>query len=277
MVEFLQKRKRAFLVSGICLCAVAMVLSVFPGVRFTVAERGLAFIVVPMQRSMTNSIGWVQARFASMTDNARLISENDAMREEIIRLNLELEQLQLAGEENYDLTNLLEMRQRFPDLPTIGARVISQNPTEWRSRFNIERGTRDGVAADMPILAGDAVKGIVRYAWRSHAEVITILDADFSVAVQSVRTEAEGIVRGDIQLGREGLLRMDFITAAANIIPGDELLTSLYSPNFPPGLPVGTVLSVHPNPDGHTQHAIIEPAAGIERPRMVLVVTEVIE
>ncbi|MCL2203997.1 MAG: rod shape-determining protein MreC [Defluviitaleaceae bacterium] len=270
----MQKRKKTFLIGGMCLCVVAMVLSVFPGVRPTVVAQGLSWVVVPMQQGTSRSISWFQGRFAAMTDNERLLSENAALREENIRLALEIEQLHLAGEENYYLTHLLEMRQRFPELLTLGARVIAINPNNWRSRFVIEAGARDGIAAHMPVLAGDAVKGIIRYAGPRHAEVITILDSEFSIAVHSVRAEAGGIVRGDIQLAREGLVRMDFIAGTDNIMPGDTLVTSVYSPHFPPGLPVGTVVSVHPNPDGLTQHAIVEPAAGTARPQMVLVVTD---
>jgi rod shape-determining protein MreC len=225
-----------------------------------------------MQRGTTRSISWLQGRFAAMADNERLIAENAALRERNAELALQIEQLELAGVENYSLTALLDMRQRFPELTTVGARVIAQNPNNWRSRFTIEAGTRDGIEENMPVLAGNAVKGIVRYASPRHAEVITILDSEFSVAVHVHRTEADGIVRGDIQLAQQGLMRMDFIAVTANIMPGDDLVTSAYSPHFPPGLPVGRVVSVHSNPDGLTQHAIIEPAAGTERPQAVLVV-----
>jgi rod shape-determining protein MreC len=41
---------------------------------------------------------------------------------------------------------------------------------------------------------------------------------------------------------------------------------------FPPGIMVGTVLSVEPNPDGLTKYAVIQPAANINRIENVLVV-----
>ena len=274
MVDYLHKRKRIFLAVGMTLCLAAMLLSIFPGVRPTMLERVLSLVVVPLQQGTQTSVAWVQGRFAAMTDNARLLNENASLREENARLLFEIEQLHLAGEENYTLTSLLEMRQRFPELTTVGARVIAQNPGALRSRFTIETGTRDGVYAQMPVLAGDAVKGVIRYAAHRHAEVITIFDSDFSVAVHSVRAEVSGIVRGDTQLARDGLVRMDFISDTANIMPGDHLVTSAYSLIFPPGLPVGTVVSIHPNADGLTRHAFIEPAAGTARPQMVLVVAE---
>jgi rod shape-determining protein MreC len=251
-----------------------MILSVFPGLRPTVVEQGLSLIIVPMQRGATATITWVQGRFGALADNSRLIAENAVLREENNRLILEIEQLHLAGEENYYLTNLMEMRQRFPELQTIGARVIAQNQNNWRSRFTIEIGSRDGIVVNMPVLYRDAVIGIIHHVGLRYAEVTTLFDSEFSVAVHSVRTETSGIVRGDIQLAREGLLRMDFIAATANIMPGDTLVTCVYSPLFPPGLPVGTVVSVHPNPDNLTQYALVEPAAGETRPQMVLVVRE---
>ena len=276
MVDYLHRRKRTFLAGGMCICLLALVLSIFPGVRPELAERGLAAIVIPMQRGAQTSVLWVQSRFAAMADNTRLIAENTALTEENIRLLLQIEQLQLAGEENRDLTGLLEMRQRFPELLTTGARIIGTNPNNARARFTIEAGTRDGVAVHMPVLAGDAVLGIIRYAGLGHSEVVTVFDNDFSVAVHSARGSVNGIVRGDAQLAREGLVRMDYIAATANIVPGDTLVTSAYSQHFPPGLPVGTVVSLHNNPDGMTRHAYVEPAAGAARPLMVLVVRGIV-
>jgi rod shape-determining protein MreC len=272
MVDFLQRRKRMFLFGGIFLCIVAMVLSIFPGVRPTVAEQGLALVVVPMQRGANATINWLRGRFVAIADNERLIAENAELMEKNIKLQLRIEQLNLAGEENYNLTNLLDMQQRFPQLQTVGARVIAQNQNDWRSRFSIEVGSRDGIAENMPVLFGYAVKGIVRSVGLRHAEVLTIFDSEFFVSVYSVRAETEGVVRGDIRLAHEGLLRMDLIAITSNITEGDLLVTSAYSPLFPPGLPVGEVVSVHPNPDGLTQHAIVRPAAGTSRPHMVLVV-----
>ncbi len=82
------------------------------------------------------------------------------------------------------------------------------------------------------------------------------------------------MLKGDVRLMQQGLCRMEYIHADAQILPGDEIITSTHSSLFPPGVLVGTVLRIEPNPDGLTKYAVIQPAAQIDNVETVLVVTE---
>ena len=272
-MELLHRHKRAFLISGILICIVAIILTVSPATGPTIVERGLSFIVVPLQRGTSVSISWVQRQFSGFTNNQRLITENVELRRENDRLLAENVRMQRASEENAELMQLLNMQQRYAEFPTMGARVIGRDPNDWNRGFHIDRGSSHGLEVNMPVLGGGALIGIVREALPGSSYVVSITDRRFSVAVISERTGDIGIVGGTPELMQQGLARMNHIDAAAQIIPGDRLTTSPHSSIFPPGLLVGTVISVHPNPDGLTQFAIVEPAATLNA-EMVLVIAE---
>jgi rod shape-determining protein MreC len=124
----------------------------------------------------------------------------------------------------------------------------------------------------MAVLDGNGLLGVVRQVYPGYAKVTSIIDDRFSVSVIAARTNDLGIVKGDGMLTQQGLVRMDYISADARLTEGDLLVTSPLSALFPPGIPVGTVVSVHPAPNGVEQYAIVRPAANTAHIESVLVV-----
>ena len=274
-MEFFNRHKRAFLLSGVFICIAAIILTINPALGSTIFERGLSLIVTPLQRGANATISWVQGHFTALTNNQGLVAENAALRLERDILLQENFRLQQAGIDNEYLSNLLNMQQRYPALEMVGARVISRDPNDWNRRFHIDLGSRDGITSNMAVLSEGGLVGVTRQVNLSSTRIFSIIDPHFSAAVMSLRTGDIGIVSGDIELMRQGLIRMDNIDASAQIIPGDEIVISTFSTIFPVGVRVGTVLSLHPNPDELTQHAIVRPIASLDNLEMVLVITDV--
>ena len=275
LVDILGRHKRIFLLSGVLVCIVAIVLTINPTGSAGAVGRGLSAIVTPLQRGMSRTIAWVQNNFAAVSNNQQMVQDIARLEAEVNALRLDNYRLQLAGEENAQLSALLYMSQRYGELPTMGARIIAINPNDWYSRFFIDRGANDDMKTNMPVIGDGGLAGVIRQVDPNRAQVISVLDSEFSVAVMSARTGDIGVASGDIRLMQQGLMRMERIDATMQIMPGDELRTSTHSSIFPPGILVGTVVSIHPNPDGHTRHALIRPAATLSTMEMVLVVTEV--
>ena len=276
MIQFFERHKRIFLISGILLCVVAIVVTVSPTVVPNFAQRGVSLVITPMQRASSAAIAWVQGHFTAIANNQQLLRDNRNLQEQVNALLIQNHRLRLAGEENEQLTALLEINQRYADLDKIGARIIAQNPNEWYHRFFVDRGRRDGIEVNMPVLGDGGLIGVVRQVMDTRSQFVSVIDSDFSASVMSVRTGDIGDLRGDIVLMQQGLVRMDRIDAAANIRPGDQVQTSIHSTIFPPGLLVGTVLEVNLNPDGHTRHAIIRPVANLNNIAVVSIITEVL-
>jgi len=227
-----------------------------------------------MQRGLNAVVSWTQGHFSALTNNQGLISENRELLEQITYLQMVNYRLQLAAAENEKLSSLLNMPQRYTYLPTMGARVIGSDTNDFQRSFRLDLGSRDGVQVGMAVFSGGGFAGVIRYVHDTGSQFVSIVDHRFAAAVISARTEDFGTVSGDIQLMQRGLLRMDHIDAAAQIMPGDEIITTSDSSIFPRGLLVGTVLEIHTNPNGLTRHAIIQPAAHLENPEVVLVVME---
>jgi len=275
MMQLFERHKRIFLFSGIAICIAAIILTVNPSAGSNVFQRGLAHVITPMQRGASATIAWVRGHFSAVANNQQLLNDIQRYREEINILRIDNDRLQLAGEENAQLSALVNMSQRYAELPMIGARVIGHNPNDWQRRFFLDRGVDDGIANNMAVIGDGGLLGVIRQVDPGRSQFVSIIDSEFSVAVMSTRTGDIGMASGDIRLMQQGLIRMDRIEATAQIMPGDEIRTSTHSSIFPPGILVGVVEGIYPNPDGHTRHAIIRPAANSDNIEMVLIVTEI--
>ncbi|MCL2224863.1 MAG: rod shape-determining protein MreC [Defluviitaleaceae bacterium] len=274
-MEFLENHRRAFLLSGIGICVIAIILTISPGIGSNIVSGGLSYVVTPMQSGLNSAVSWVSGNFSAIANNQHLIVQNRELQAEINRLEFENHRLSLAAEENAMLNAALNMHQQYSHLPTMGARVIAQDPNNWYRSFRIDRGANDGVEPWMPIIADGGLAGVVRYVNPTSSQFVSVLDSRFYAAVTASRTDDFGIATGDISLMQQGLLRMNHIEAHAQIMPGDEILTSTDSSVFPAGLLLGEVQSIHTNPDGLTRHAIIRPAANLANLEMVLVINQV--
>jgi len=270
-----ERHKRAFLLTGIFICLTAIVLTINPRFGSNFISRGFSLIVTPMQRGLNSSISWVRGHFSALVNNQNLITENRRLLEENIHLQLENERLQLAAKDNEALSTLFNMHGRYSALPTMGARVIGFDPNDWHNSFHIDIGSNDGIKIGMAVIGDGGLIGVVRYVHSNRSQVVAITDSRFAAAVMSYRTEDVGTVRGEVRLMQQGLIRLDHFDASAQFMPGDEIHTSSHSSIFPRGLFIGTIKSLHTNPDGLTRHAIIEPAANLTNIEVVLVVTEV--
>ena len=264
---------------GMGICLIAIIITINDNYRPTAVLRTLSRVIAPLQSGMTNSANWVSSRFslfwemdAIQADNERLLQENGLLR-------IENQRLQLAGEENQRLAELLYIRQRYAELPIIGATIIGWDPADWYVSFRIDRGSNDGLARNMSVLGAGGLVGVLHEVYPTSAQVTAITDDRFRVAVQSVRTGDTGIITGDSTLMRDGLIRMEYISDTADIMAGDELITSAeISYIFPSAIRVGTVLEVHPTPDRLAQSAIVSPfAIDIRNMEHVIVVTQLFD
>jgi rod shape-determining protein MreC len=273
-MEWLARHRKLFLSAGMLTCLAAIILTANPNFKPTIAEKAIAYTVVPLQSGVRSFTNWMSVRFSGFADTARLWEENIELREQIGWLTQENRRLRLADEENKELSALLKIAQRYAELPTEGAGIIGHDPNNWNDSFSINKGGNHGLRRNMAVLGDFGLLGRIEEVYPNYSKMITLIDHRFAVAVKNSRTEDIGVLKGDVRLMQRGLTRMDYISGAeAQIMPGDEIVTSAHGSLFPPGILVGTVLSVEPNPDGLTMFAIVQPAATLSRIETVLVVT----
>ena len=274
-MNFLKRHKKAFISSLVGVCLLAVLLTVGNQYAPSFMEKTVGFVLTPIQGAFTAVGDWVGQRIDFFVHMGELSAENVRLQAQNEMYSAEISRMKLIDQENERLSALLEIDRKY-GYPTMGAKIIAKDVGNWYNTFTIDKGSNDGLAKNMVVLASGGLCGRISEVWYSSATVVAMIDDRSSISAQGSRTGDTGIVRGDANLQLEGKCRMDLISMEAGIMEGDEIVTSQISSIYPSGITIGTVLSVSPGTNG-TQSAIIKPTADFRHMSNVLVITELFE
>ena len=136
--------------------------------------------------------------------------------------------------------------------------------------LTIDKGSRNGLRPDMPVITPDGIVGKLRDVFPTTSQVLEINDLTSGAGVILATTRIRAILRGTLT----GRVQIGNLTADSRIKPGEQVLTSGGDQVYPRGLPVGVVQSIAPDPDHQPYTAIaVRPAVDLDRVEEVLVIT----
>ena len=139
--------------------------------------------------------------------------------------------------ENERLRRLLSMNERV-DFSTIGARVIARTPDFLENVIYVDRGAKDGVRVDFPVVSWESIIGRIVHVAENQSEVQLITNPDASIGVMMEDTHTPGVLRGT----GERILELNYISNAEQIRDGEIVLTSGLDGIFPKGFLIGEVV-----------------------------------
>ena len=271
---FLNRHKKAFILIIVTCCIAGVVVTAEYRTRPNFLDDVFGFVVVPLQNFVSGASGWVSGQASSFGNVTALEAENRRLREEADLLAIELTRLRLIEQESHELMDLLSLDAKYPELPKIGARIIARDPSNWFDTFLINRGTQDGLTEDLVVLGGGGLVGRIIKAGTTYSEVLPLINDTSVISVRSLRTGDLGLLRGELSQMKNGLAMINFISLEAEVMENDEFVTSHLGDIYPPGISVGMVTEIRPDPQGLTQYALVRPAANLRDIETVLVVTE---
>jgi len=195
----------------------------------------------------------------------RAHEENRALRDEVAQLKIDLQRQEALARETEELQRLLELRGRV-EFKTRGAEIIGGSAAPDFRTVTINLGARDGLGRDMAVLAPEGVVGRVVLTSPGAAKVQLLIDRNAAAGAILARTRTEGVV---ISTG-DGRLRLDYLSATAEVKVGDEVITSGTDGIYPKGFSIGIVESVERGGRG----IVLRPAVDFSKLEHVLVVVE---
>jgi rod shape-determining protein MreC len=164
----------------------------------------------------------------------------------------ELRQQALLGEAARAQNAKFRTQLKFVDSPLFPSDYTAVNTRiiGWRSEFDervvIAAGRDDGIHQETPVVTSDGLVGSVTQVTGSAALVTLLTDESSAVQAQDQDTGAFGVV----QHGQgQGSLIVDRVTKDKRVARGDVIVTAgtrakQYPSLFPPGIPIGIVISV---------------------------------
>ena len=272
MQEFFLKHKKHIISAGIALLVVITVAASGVKLNATLLESAIGVVVTPFQDLTTGISSWIDETVTSARNKTDLKEENEKLKNQIAELMEENRRLAMYEEENAQLSSLLKIAQRYPDYESVGAKIIAKDPGVWYDGFTIDKGTSSDISANMVLIAPEGLVGKVLESGVTFSKAQSILDSRSSVPAMSVRTGDLGVVKGDYSLSNDGLCKMEYIDGNAEIMVGDEIVTSHLSDIYPEGLAIGKVLEIETDTNGLTKYAVIEPYVDLKHLDTILVI-----
>lgn len=270
------KNNTKYFLFGLSLLCVCMIgITTIKGSILNPLRTAVGYVLVPIQSGVNRVGGGLYNELSSVGKLKTALAENETLKTRVDELTEENTRLRSEQFELERLRSLYELDQEYMQYHKIGARIIAKDSSSWFSVFRIDKGSDDGIKEDMNVIAGGGLVGIVTDVGANYATVRSIID-DFSrVSAMAQQSGDSCIVAGDLQLFKEGRLKLSYMEKDDDIKDGDMIVTSNISGKFLPGILVGyaTDITVDYN-DNLTKSGYLIPAARFDRLQEVLVITD---
>jgi rod shape-determining protein MreC len=224
-------------------------------------------IVGPLQEAVSNVFRPVTDFVQGVTRIGSLRAENQRLREQLVVISRQLQEVTTLRRENEELKKLFGLSERL-QLATIGAEVIGESPSNFEYSVVINKGADDGLVPDMPVVGPEGLLGKVVRVSGSSSSVLLIIDPDFSVGVRLAASGETGVLVGR----REHDLLFDLVDPGTTVRPGELVETSGLGGVFPAGIPVGVVSFADADEASLDKQVLVRPNVDFSALRLVAVV-----
>ena len=262
-----------FGLSLLCICMIGI--TTIRGSILNPLRTAVGYVLVPIQSGVNRVGGGLYNELSSVGKLKTALAENETLKTRVDELTEENTRLRSEQFELERLRSLYELDQEYMQYHKIGARIIAKDSSSWFSVFRIDKGSDDGIKEDMNVIAGVGLVGIVTDVGANYATVRSIIDDSSRVSAMAQQSGDSCIVAGDLQLFKDGRLKLSYMEKDDDIKDGDMIVTSNISGKFLPGILVGyaTDITVDYN-DNLTKSGYLIPAARFDRLQEVLVITD---
>ncbi len=173
------------------------------------------------------------------TVNKELTADNTQLMLRVSELEQRLEELSLGDVQRCDSVG----KYTFVDAQVVNATLHRVN-----NLITINRGTADGIAADMPVVCSQGVVGVVTKVSDHFALVMPLINLNSHVSCRLKDSQYFGMMQW--QHGEAGISYVADVPRHAEVKVGEIVETNGYSDIFPAGLPIGKVLDFEDSADG---------------------------
>ena len=165
----------------------------------------------------------------------------------------------------------MNLKDKYQNYKTIPAYIINKDITNYNQMIVINVGEKDGIKANMTVIADQGLVGHVISTTQTTAKVQTIIDTASSVSCNISTSREPIIVTGTLE--RESTLKASYIPTDAVILENDKIETSGIGGIYSKGIPIGTIKEIVNTKNITDRYAYVETAVDFKKLETVLVIT----
>ena len=269
--------------NGMLLLVIALLLSILIGIfgyvmggRADPLSNIVNTVTAPVRGGIAAAADWVEGVYAYVFRYGEMQAELESLRAQVGELREKVVQGEEASRENEQLRELLDLKARRRDFELEAAKVTARSTSNWEeSTLTLSKGSDHGVEpGDCVITQTGVLVGVVSKVGFNWCTVSTVINTGTEIGGIITRTYSAGVLEGDFSLMNRGRLKLNYLPEGAQLVSGDEVLTSGRGDMFPSGLVVGRVEGVFTDPSGQTRYAVVQPAVTLDALIQVFVIKE---
>src|SRR5678816_4904448 len=222
---------------------------------FSEVQRGANTVATGVRSSWQNYFALQQVQ-----------EENEQLKQQISALQIRLQQERNLAQQSESLQKLLQLKTATELMTTAGSVIAGSASPEFRT-ITVDKGTSDGVHADMAVISPAGVVGRIIQPSARASKVQLLIDRNAAAGALVERTRAQGVAVGT---GTDEL-RMDYVSGSADVKAGDAVVTSGIDGIYPKGFVIGQIQSVRRGA-GQYSSIVIRPAVDFSALEAVLIV-----
>jgi len=231
-----------------------------------VIERVTFGVFSEVQRGLSGGFSGIRNVWTGYIGLRHLKVENDALKRDLASAQVAVQEQRALADRTRGLERLLDLREHL-QLKTVAAEIIGAAATPDFRTLTIDRGTRDGVRADMSVIAPAGVVGRLVVPSLRSAKIQLLIDRNAAAGAIIERTRAQGVVVGS----GDDKLRLDYVSEVFDVVAGDVVITSGIDGIYPKGFIIGRIESVE-KVGGSYKRILVKPAVDFSALEEVLVV-----
>lgn len=246
----------------------------------TYFEKQVRDLLLPIEKPFNSAINAVRNTISDIASIGQLKRTNKLLSDRVEFLENENMILEEERRENIRLRSLLHLKSSIV-YRTVAARVVSRDPSDWSSTVTIDKGSNDGLKANMAVIARGGLVGRIISVSGNTATVLLITDSRSAVSALIRRSRDIVIVEGNSEkpgyvsvkpLNAKLISGNEQWSSQVRLKLGDTVISSGLGGVFPKGLTVGVITAIGKGKYGVSKNALVKPAVDFGRFEEVLIV-----
>ncbi|MDY3002602.1 rod shape-determining protein MreC [Romboutsia timonensis] len=232
-----------------------------------IGDKFVLDIIEPIGKNLNRGFTFLRDNFKDIINyksNSKklesLQDENEKLKEEIIALNNQLDDVQSLDSLKKALNYIDEKYQA----KSISASVVGKNDGNWYDSFIIGAGKNQGVKEESIVTNGNGLVGIVYEVSDNYSKAISLLDTKSSVSFKLLKdSNFKGVITQNSTLDdkenykNKGYLCGYMFDSSYNVLPGDVITTSGLG-LYPEGIPIGEVDKVIDDKNKSMKYVVVK-------------------
>ena len=191
------------------------------------------------------------------TSKDQLLSDNQNLNSELLKLKVELQQVEGLTLENKKLNTLLNSSYTLQQASFSVARIEQVTRSRLKKQITLNKGSNHNLSIGQVALGAQGVIGQITELTPTNASVLMVSDPTQHIPVKNSRNGIQGVTQGLAE--NKYQMRINFMEPGLDIKIDDIFLSSSLGGKFPNGYPVGKVIHVEQHKNESFLHVILEP------------------